>query len=210
MRRIAGVAAAVALLALVGCGRAHEVSEPNVIATPNIVETQAATSPLESDPHVQAIRAYLLGYVLAVNFQDFTIEQYTSTRTPEQVFSGYERFMAGEDLFAGPRILAPLSVTPTNTGGAVVEVCRTAKHYDMDSSTGEPRPPQLRDTIQDTYFVEPSPDGGQLVVTPSEILGSSSGCSLDEASIGTFDPLPKQLDHDDVVKPIGYDEQTAE
>ncbi|PJJ70498.1 hypothetical protein CLV46_0020 [Diaminobutyricimonas aerilata] len=208
------VVAAVALLS--GCSRPQFVSEPNKVAEPDVVWSQEPNGPLDNDPYVQWLRGYFESYQLAVNTQDFSIAQLREHRTEEQVLNLYESFdetHSPSHLFGGPWIFEPLSVEPDGEGGAVIEVCRPAHGtYEVSRKTGEiTSEPNLDDTRIDGYVIVADGPGEMHV---SKIYGASPSfegrekCTLDNAAVGVYDPLPEVRSWDDVVAPVGYEDDS--
>ncbi|WP_309617792.1 hypothetical protein [Salinibacterium sp.] len=91
-----------------------------MIATPMIVGDTVSGSPLEADEWVIAARAADLEVVLASNNADFTISQFTSTRTEvlaREEFRSWKSFRVdtGEpsSIYPGPPAMLPVSVVLT-------------------------------------------------------------------------------------------------
>lgn len=192
--------AAVVAVTLAGC---TPTAEPSVINTPEIEwQTEA---PVENDRYAEAARAADLGAVLAWNFHDFTIEQLSSTVTPELAEAYYENFQPLQRLtFPGPRPSSVISVTENSAGdGASVLVCRVSQGWLMTNE--EPRPVADLAAGTETTYVVVTSDSGNLVVESEQPSGLS--CDATEAAIGYFTPaptIPKKIASADVRAPIGY------
>ena len=94
------------------------VEPPTVMATPELVweNGQEPSSPLESDPAVQAVRAALIGEAMAMNTGDFTIAQFTETTTRSAQESDQSTYIeGGVRFYPGPWPFAPVRVEREET-----------------------------------------------------------------------------------------------
>ncbi len=170
-----------------------EDPRPSVIATPKLTEAASSTSPLESDEFVTAARAADLGFTLAANNADFTIEQFTSTRPLSVQRDQYRAWAStylgtGQEapISLGPSVLLPLSVTDAADGaGTVVEFCRADGALEAaDASSASFAGHVVRMTIV-------AADDGTLQLEGSQ--GSTTECDATGASVAFFDPAPQPL-----------------
>ena len=80
LRRIAATASAATLaafaLTLVGC------TPPEPVEDPTVIWESDGTSPLESDPAIEAVRAADLAYKLAFNTLDFSRSDFVAAYSP--------------------------------------------------------------------------------------------------------------------------------
>ena len=182
-----------------------------MIPTPDIVWEQDGTSPLEDDPFVVAARASELGYVLAANSLDFTIEQFTSTRSERRAllefgyWEGSYITLEGDPVaYPGPSILLPISVEPNaaGDGGAVIEFCDASGPFIITESQAVAR----YDVTQghpSTWTLETDPVSGVLEVVDKR--GSQASCDASGAPVGRFDPAPERresIEASDVRAPL--------
>jgi hypothetical protein len=176
---------------------------PTVIETPAIVGDTVSASPLESDEWVVAARAADLGSLLAMNSADFTIEQYTSTRselTAKDEFLAWRGANVGSEnapfMWPGPSVLLPLSVD-VDDDGATVSFCNGSNYWaDGDSALVDGR-------VTDFRMVR---DGSRILISYRSV--STTVCDATAAAIGRFDPVPAQLgplEESDVRPPLGMD-----
>jgi hypothetical protein len=194
-----------ALLALVGCTPTATEYE-----TPEIVWITDGTSPLESDPWLQAARAQDLGTRLAYNTHDFTIPQLTSTRTDGSIDSLYDyfvtRFVDREDppiAYPGPAVWLPLAVEESDDGSrAVVRVCAASDSW-LLTADGE-TPFDITEGHELELEVANDPKSGKvLVLSRAELL---TECDATGAPVGRFEPkpdVPERLTESEVRAPLG-------
>lgn len=203
-------------LLLVGCSPQSEptptgddpADQPQ--GTPTIVwENGEPSGGLEDDPYVQAARAEDTGYLMAVNAQDFSIPEFTSTHTAEDAQEFYEfhieEFVDGGGMpvaFAGPSILLPLEVHENEAGdGADVLFCDASVDWAMTSEFPEPAYDlESGETLTITIITDP--ETGNLVFGGEDRTGES--CDATGAPVGRFDPQPTIRDSislDDVTAP---------
>ena len=198
-----------ATLLLSGC----QPSGPSVIETPGIQSLEEGTSSLESDPWVQAARESDLGYRLAVNNQDFTIEQYTSTRTPAIAIGEFDGWVtqyieAGAEPIAypGPSILLPISVEPNAAGDeAELTFCNASGRFQLTAGETEPEY-SLPNGRLVTWTMVTSDEGVRVVTIQSN---STEECDATGAPVEVFDPLPtvpEKLSLADARPPVGWSE----
>ena len=184
---------------LVGCTEPSPdpdptASAPTVVDDPTIVGETVSASPLEADPWVVGARTADLGYILAVNNQDFSIEQFTSTR-PESVaerqFTRWVESNAGESPFVypGPSVLLPIAVTEAPDGlSAEVEFCdASALWLDEAAGEGTDEAAALADG-RSAIFTMSKDDDGQILIEDRQ--GSTTVCDATGAPVGRFDPAP--------------------
>jgi len=179
---------------------------PTVIPDPAIEAEIEPTSALESDPWVQAARAADLGYILAANGGDFSIAQYTSTRSERVAkleFGAWKTSYVtngGEPrMVPGPSVLLPIDVVE-ESDGATVRFCDASSDWFV--SDGHP---------------EADFDLAKGVVTEFRLTGdglldsrspSTTACDATGAPVGRFDPvpqLPTSITEADVRPPLGSD-----
>jgi len=152
-----------------------------------------------------------VGRLLAVNSLDFTIEQFTSTRTAGSAYSTHfywdGQFGPGQDehvVYLGPTIMMPLSVTEDENGGsAAVEFC--VADASQIERTGVPRPARdLASGRVETWNLVYSDELGRIIL---ESVGLTGGrCDATGAPLAFFDPapeLPETINEGDVRAPEG-------
>jgi hypothetical protein len=99
-------------------------------------------SPLEEDPGVQAMRAYLDGYAQAINADDFTIAALTDNSTPEQAKRAPELAANERGLqYPGPVPFTPIKLVVDTDTRKDVLACGYDAGYAVDPATKEPREP---------------------------------------------------------------------
>lgn len=189
-----GLGVLVVAAALGGCAPAAPPAPPlppTVMATPTIVWETSSNSPLESDPWVIAARAASLGYTLANNTGDFSIEQFASTHVAEAANKIFDSWLFAQDSSEkpdrdpGPEIFVPQSVVVADNGlFATVEGCIGHWAREWWASPGPA-----------TYTLEGHGRGYNLIrVGDSYLQDSSTGstieCDASSAAVGRFDPQP--------------------
>lgn len=196
-RGLALAGAASVLILLAACRplpvpEATEDAQPSVIATPELTEPATSTSPLESNEFVIVARTANLGYTVAANNADFTIEQFTSTRplwTQHDQYGLWASAYLGTGKEApvglGPSVLLPLSVTEVDGGGAVVEFCRA----DHALGSDDPAAALLDGHIARMTIIEG--ENGTLQFEISQ--GSTTECDATGATLAYFKPAPEPL-----------------
>lgn len=207
---------AIAGLLLVGCspepapGPTEEPGGEQPQGTPTVVwEDGEPSGGLEDDPYVQAARAEDTGYLMAMNAQDFSIPEFTSTHSAEDAQEFYEfhveEFVEGGGMpvvFPGPSIRLPLEVRENATGdGADVVFCDASVDWAMTAEFPEPAYDlEAGETI--TITVVTDPDTGDLVFGSEDRTGEP--CDATGAPIGRFDPqpvIPDSISLEDVTAP---------
>lgn len=192
-----------------GCSAVEE--GPSVIATPDITWASQSTSPLESDRYVEAARVADLGYTVAFNAADFSIEQFTSTHTGDGVASTARGFLAtfvkagrSPEVYPGPAIRLPLEVVENAAGdGAVITVCEAMDNWVLSAGVPETRPELTGGRIL-TVQIGTSEQTGELVEI--DTTSSSDDCDATGAAVGLFVPepdIPEIITEDDVRMPLG-------
>lgn len=205
MTRVLALAAVAIVALLAGCTPQPPLPSPSpegptVVATPAIDGDAITASPLESDEWVVAARAADLGSTLAMNLADFTIEQYTSTRselTAEKEFIAWRGATVGTGkppvVSPGPSVLLPLSVD-VDTDGATVHFCNGSGFWlEGDSALLDGR-------VTDYRMVR---DGSRILI--DHRAASTEPCDATGAAVGRFDPAPAPLgplEESDVRQPI--------
>ena len=192
-----GVAAPiVAALLIAGCvpsapSQTNGASSPPIeYRAPAVVGETVSESPLESDEWVIAARAAQLGYVLAANSADFSIEPFVSTFTTRGAYLAYSTFLyraVGGDrvpfTWSGPTILIPIAVEPVDESTAKVWFCDGSDFL----ATGD-----TNDLL----------NGVEIIITLERVNGeiresssarSLDGCDATGAPIAMFDPAPTPL-----------------
>lgn len=198
MRRTSIAFVVAGLLALTGCTVATQ-PKPTVVDTPAILWQVAPSSPLESNKYVQALRAADIGWAMAVNLQDFSILQFTNTRTAREGVEDYEGYLghvfgriANADptfepfVVLGPAQWEPLTVTP-NAGdnGATIDACFLGTPtYSNEGRSGVGDFGRLW-----TFAVETDLESG-VIVTAGDVSGSNEECDSSTIPVGRFSPVP--------------------
>lgn len=209
------VGAGIALAALLaGCGApaASPGDGPDAPAddTPASIQWETeGTSDLESDPYVIAARAEDTGYLLAVNAQDFSLPEFTSTHTAADAQEFYDFFVeefvdggAAPILFPGPSIWLPLEVTENAAGdGADVLLCDASLDWTLSAEYPEPSYDLTAgETLVITIVTDP--DTGELVFGGEDRQGEP--CDATGAPVGRFVPqpvVPESISLEDVTAP---------
>lgn len=191
MRRLALAVLTVAVLA--GCtpSPAPENTPPPL---PDVVVEVQGTSDLESDPYVMAARASELGFALAANALDFSIAEFTGTRSPDRAeydfgnwFGQFVTLGKKPIAYPGPAILLPLEVVENAAGdGATVTFCDASGPYLITANRAEGEY-HLTDGTLTTWTLET--EGGVLQV--GDKVGSAQECDATGAPVGRFDPQPE-------------------
>ncbi|MCU1404300.1 MAG: hypothetical protein JWQ43_603 [Glaciihabitans sp.] len=182
-----------------------------MITTPEISWSPAASVPLETNRYVEAARAADLGYAVAHNAADFTIELFTSTRSVDEVGYTADGFVAsyvGNDntpqVFPGPAIRLPLEVVENAAGdGADITFCEASYNWLLTADRPQTRPELSAGSIV-TVQIGTSAQSGELVEMSDS--GSNQDCDASGAAVGVFIPvpdIPETLTEDDVRMPLG-------
>ncbi|MBH0129789.1 hypothetical protein [Salinibacterium sp. NK8237] len=160
---------------------------PTVFETPDIVYSVEPVSDLVDDEWVQAAQASALGVDLAVSLGDFSIEQFTATRTRETAEDQYlgwrSEYTSTDDGLApphykGPRVLLPLSVEMTGENTATVRFCDATTESEIYSpeDIADGREFEVRLVRVDSRILE-------VLTVPSAIKCDATG-----AGVGVYDP----------------------
>ncbi|MCU1404298.1 MAG: hypothetical protein JWQ43_601 [Glaciihabitans sp.] len=198
------------VVSLAGCSAAEE--GPSVVATPKISWSPAASVPLETNRYVEAARAADLGYTVAHNAADFTIEQLTATHTGDEVYkiaTGFDAtYVSGSSdpqVFPGPAIRLPLEVVENSAGdGATITYCEVRDNWLLSADSSDTRLDLSAGTML-TVDIVTKESTGELV--EAREVASSDACDATGAAVGRFDPVPdvpEALDENDVRFPADY------
>lgn len=182
---------AVLLPTLTGC----DTSRPTVVETPTIVWESGA--PDQEDPFAAAVREYLIGYSIAFNARDFTVDQLTATTTSARIEGIYESFRsqyvsagAAPRVYAGPLPYSVLEVIPDGDDAASVIVCYPISEWWMEADHPEPEIDAAAGGQLATYTV--GLDEGVLKVV--EVKATVDPCEVADVVVGLFDPAPEPPD----------------
>ncbi|MBH0008588.1 hypothetical protein [Salinibacterium sp. SWN1162] len=190
MKICAPVVVVLALAAtLSSCVAEPEVERvwPTVFETPDIVYSVEPVSDLGDNEWVQAAQASALGVDLAVSLGDFSIEQFTITRTREAAEDQYlwwrSEYTSTNDGLApphykGPQVLMPLSVEMTGENTATVRFCNATTEDEIYTPEilADGREVSVRLAQVDSRILE-------VVTVPSAIRCDATG-----AGVGVYDP----------------------
>lgn len=175
------------LLILTACA-----PQPSVVQTPAIAWEPSA--PTQEDRFEAAVREYEIGYAVAFNARDFTVEQLTSTTTAPRVEAIYESFHsqyisahADPRVYAGPLPYSVLEVVPDGEDAATLTVCYAISEWWIESGHPKPEIDLAADGQLATYTV--GMDQGVLKVT--DVKATVKPCKIAEISTGVFDPAPE-------------------
>ncbi len=207
------VVAALLTAMLAGCSPEPEPSSSQApYVMPQIVGETVSDSPLEQDEWVIATRANALGWTLAYNAADFSIEPLTSTNTSLRQRELYKRYLwilrdYGVEARLGPPVMVPLGVEVRSRedGGpnrATVSMCEPVDAIWTDD------PVLLADGGRIVYDLLRE-DDGRIVVLSSSSYAAVDPCDASAAPIARFDPAPASLSGltaDDVVPPPAADD----
>ena len=183
-RAIAGAAALGASLILVGC-------TPQATPIPTVVVEHAGSSALENDESVVALRASQLAEAMAWNTGDFTIAPLTESTTPEGIDSVYDRLFSytfrdyDPQVYVGPEIWSPISVTPTDDGFDIV-VCLA----DQDRILTKEDPDASYDLSAGQVVTWVVNVGDHDRVEVDHVDGTEDECDASAAEVVSFDPVP--------------------
>ena len=182
--------AASTVLLLVGC---TPEAAPTVLPTAAV--EQAGSTDFEADEFVVGVREWNLGETLAWNARDFTIDPLTDSVSAERIDELYGQLSAyatrdlHPDVFVGPLIWAPLSVTVTGAT-AEIEACVASQDRKVEEGNEETTF-ELTDGELQVWMVEKS-TGGLFEIT--DTAGSAESCDASAAEVVTFDPAPTRPD----------------
>jgi hypothetical protein len=176
------------MLALSGC----DPNRPTIVETPAIVWDPGA--PTQDDPFEAAVREYQIGYAVAFNARDFTVEQLTSTTTAARIQASYESFRSqyisahGEPrVYAGPLPYSVLEVTAHGEDSATVVVCYAPTEWWIESDHPDPVVDPAADGQTATYQI--GMDEGVLKVI--DVSATVDPCEVGDIAFGRFDPAPE-------------------
>jgi hypothetical protein len=185
-------------------------SGPTQLETPAIVWDPAA--PVMDDPYAEAASEYVLGWVLAQNSADFTIEQLTSRATDRRIEDIYDQFVSAyvnvdsePRTYVGPLPHTVIDVTET-AGGAEVRVCYASAKWYVEIGHPEPSVDLTVDGTTTTLVMVTTPEGELKV---DEVRSTNSACDVSDIAVGTFDPQPairETISERDIRKPLFLDQ----
>ncbi|MBH0129788.1 hypothetical protein [Salinibacterium sp. NK8237] len=166
---------------------------PTVFETPDVVYSVEPVSDLVDDEWVQAAQASALGYHLALNLGDFSIEQFTATREPataeDQYLGWRSKYTSTDDglappQYSGPRVLLPLSVEMTGENTATVRFCNATTEDEIYTPEilADGREISVRLVRVDSRILE-------VLTVPSAIKCDATG-----AGVGVYDPQFEPLE----------------
>jgi len=194
-RRIVAAVGAVGVVAmLAACTPAdpEPTASPMPYTAPAIVGDTVSASPLEADEWVVAARAGMLGFVLASNAADFSIDPFVSAVTPEAATTWFEHWSSrsvGTDrpplTWPGPQVVLPLAVDLMDGDGdrATVRFCNGSDYWQAEDASA------LADGVEASAVLVRTEAGIRLESTTS----SAIPCDATGAAIGRFDPAPEPL-----------------
>jgi hypothetical protein len=189
------------MLTLAACA-----NQPTVVETPAIVWDPSA--PASEDRFETAVREYHIGFAVAFNARDFTVEQLTSTTTAARIEASYEGFRsqyisaeADPRVYVGPMPYSVLDVMTHGADSATVVVCYAPTEWWIESDHPDPVVDQTADGQTATYRV--GIDGGLLKVL--DVSATVDPCEVGEIVFGRFDPapeLPESISERDIRPPL--------
>lgn len=152
-RQLAALAAAVLLLLVTGCSSDQplatplgasavptaELPTPEPSPTPSPNPTPTPLSPFESDPAVQAFRAYLAASSEAINAKNLQLPSFAALATAERA-ARHEQLYT-EDLgtyYPGPPPAAVLGVRAVSATSRVISICLLDQGFALDKPGGTP------------------------------------------------------------------------
>jgi hypothetical protein len=186
-------------LSLTGC------TPPEPVEDPAVVWELDGTSPLESDPAIEFVRAADLAYRLAFNSLDFSRSDFLAAYPPSRANSLYHGFIAmygnlqaEPRVYPGPAIWFPMSVETKEDHTIVVLLCDASDKWIIQGDTA-PSYDLTRGFVLE-YTLEAVDDHLLLI----EETSSLTPCDATGAPVGRFDPVPvppESISESDVVPP---------
>lgn len=189
-RRSAPGVLSVGLLALLlsGC----DPDQPTAVETPAIVWESG--HPDQDDEFEAVFREYGIGYAVAFNARDFTVEQLTATTTADRVEAIYEAFrsqylVAGADprVYAGPIPYSVIEVVPHGDGSATLSACYPLTEWWIEADHPDPEIDVAAAGQSATVSIG-RVDGVLKVI---DVDATVDACEAEEVVLGRFDPVPE-------------------
>ncbi|MEP6478103.1 MAG: hypothetical protein ABJB03_01835 [Rhodoglobus sp.] len=136
----------------------------------------------------------MLGYAIAYNSRDFTIDQLTSTTTTARIERIYDQFRsqyvdakAPPRVYAGPQPYSLVAVNRRGDNAASVTVCYPESEWWIESDHPLPQADLGANGVEITYDVV-TEDGALKVGDATE---SDTSCDASDIALGRFEPAPK-------------------